>query len=317
MDWLGVALNAALWTTFVIAVTFAGATWDWNDGRTVALLVVFSVVLIALFLQQGLSILTTPERRLFPVDFLHNRTLVLLFVATSAAGTTLLIPIYYIPLYFSFVHNNTGSEAAVRLLPFVCVVIFCQMFNGVLMPKLGYYFPWYTIAGVFLIVGGSLMYTTVDSTTSKSKIYGYSVLLAIGAGIAQQSAYSIAPSQVEPNRVSDANGFINFAQIGAIVVALTISSTVFQNVGFRYVKNALEGQGFADQEIHASLAGAKSSAFTSITGAVRVEAMEGIVKAINDAYILVIIAGVVMLICSMLMKKEKLFVETAVMADSE
>jgi hypothetical protein len=314
MDWLGVALNAAVWTTFVIVFTFAGATWDWNDARTVALLVVFGVVLIALFLQQGLSILTTPERRLFPIDFLRNRTLVLMFVATSAAGTTLLIPIYYIPLYFSFVHNTTGSEAAVRLLPFVSVVIFCQMFNGVLMPKFGYYFHWYTIAGVFLLIGGSLMYATVDSTTSNSNIYGYSVLLAIGAGSAQQSAYSIAPSQVKPDRVSDANGFINFAQIGAIVIALTISSTVFQNVGFGYVKNALEGLGFTDQDIHASLAGAKSRVLTSVTAAVRVEVMEGVVKAINDAYILVIVAGAIMVICSLLMRKEKLFMETAVAA---
>ena len=309
MDWVGVTLNAAVYTTFVITFTFAGATWAWNDGRTIALLVVFGVVLIAFLIQQGLSILTTPERRLFPVDFLRNRTLVLMFIATSAAGTTLLIPIYYIPLYFSFVHNNTGSEAAVRLLPFVCVVIFCQMFNGVLMPKYGYYFPWYTISGVFLLAGGSLMYTVVDSITSNSNIYGYSVLLAIGAGIAQQSAYSIAPSKVRPDRVSDANGFINFSQIGAIVIALTISSTVFQNIGFRYVKNALEGLGFTDQDIRAALAGAKSRVFTSVTPEVRDKVIEGVVKAINYAYILVIVAGAVILLCSFAMKREKLFME--------
>jgi MFS family permease len=291
--------------------TFGGATWAWNDGGTIALFVLFGLSLLAFVITQGWSILTTPARRLFPVDFLRHRTLVLLYIATAAGSTTLFVPIYYIPLYFSFVHNDTGMEAAVRLLPFICVMIFCAMLNGALMPKFGYYVPWYFIGSIFVLIGGSLMYSLVSVSTPNSQIYGFSVMLGIGAGLSQQAAYSVAPAKVEPHRAPDAVGFINSSQIGAVVIALTITSTVFQNIGFRHVSNALQGLGFSDADIHAALAGAKSTVFTSTPPEVREKVIEGIVKAIGDGYILIIVAGAVMLLCSVFMRREKLFMETA------
>jgi MFS family permease len=202
-----------------------------------------------------------------------------------------------------------GVEAAVRLLPFICIVIFSAMLNGTLMPRFGYYMPWYVISGAFALVGGSLMYALVDITTPNGQIYGFSVILGVGAGLSQQAAYSAAPAIVPPNRASDTVGFINASQIGGIVIALTITSAVFQNIGFNQVANALQGTGFTAVDIRAALAGAKSEVFTNVSPEVRQKVIEGIVKAIGDGYILVIVAGAVMLVSSLLMKREKLFME--------
>jgi MFS family permease len=109
MDWLGVVLNAGVYTTFVTLFTFGGVIWAWNSGRTITLFVVFGVILIAFAITQRYSVLTTSERRLFPVDFLRHRELVLLYIATSAGAASLFVPVYYIPLYFSFVHGDTVS----------------------------------------------------------------------------------------------------------------------------------------------------------------------------------------------------------------
>lgn len=311
IDWLGVVLNAAVYIFYVIPFTFGGASWAWNNGRTIALIVIFGVVLILFVLQQATAFLTTTTRRLFPVDFLKSRTLVALYVATSAAATGLFITIYYIPLYFSFARGDSGIESAVRLLPFICVVIFACLLNGALMPKYGFYLPWYIVSGVFLTIGGSLMYALVDASTSPSKIYGYSVIIAIGAGISQQAAYSVAPAKVGFQRASDAVGFINVSQIGAIVIALTISYATFQNIGFSHVSAALVGQGFSAEDIHAALAGAKSNIFTNVSPEVRQAVIAGIVKAINDGYILVIVSGVVTLIASIFLRWERLFMESS------
>lgn len=53
---------------------------------------------------------------------------------------------------------------------------------------------------------------TVKASTSTSAIYGYTVLIAIGAGLAAQTAYSVAPAKVQPHQVPGAIGFINVAQ---------------------------------------------------------------------------------------------------------
>ncbi|KAF2432410.1 MFS general substrate transporter [Tothia fuscella] len=311
MDWLGVILNAGLYISFVMIFTFGGTLWAWGSGRTIATIVIFAVILIAFCITQAYSICTTPEWRLFPGDFLRSRTLVLNYVAISAQATGLFVPVYYIPLYFSFVHGDTGLEAAVRLLPFICFVIFGALLNGQFLPKWGYYWPWYVVSGVCILLGGSLMYAAVDVNTPNAHIYGFSIILGLGAGISQNTAYSVAPAKVPPHRVSDSIGFINAAQLGAIVIALTITSTVFQNVGFSNVQQALEGLYFSEGDIRAALAGAKSEVFTSISPEVREKVMEGIVEAIGNGYILVIVAGVISLICAALMKREKLFMEAS------
>jgi MFS family permease len=179
------------------------------------------------------------------------------------------------------------------------------------MPKYGYYVPWQYMSGICLLIGGTLMYALVDVHTPNAYIYGFSVILGFGAGCAQNSGYSVAAAIMPPHRASDAIGFINAAQIGSVVIALTISSTVFQNVGYMHVKEALEGTGYSAADIHAALAGAKSIVFTEVSPEIRAKVIAGIVKAIGNGYILVIVAGVVNLVCAALMKWEKLFMEVS------
>jgi len=102
LDWAGTILNAGTFVSFVMLFTFAGSTWSWNDGRIIALFVVFGVCLVLLVFQQTFCFFTSSEMRIFPVDFLRNKDLVLSFIATSSGANALALPIWYIPLYFSF-----------------------------------------------------------------------------------------------------------------------------------------------------------------------------------------------------------------------
>jgi hypothetical protein len=68
-------------------------------------------------------------------------------------------------------------------------------------------------------------------------------LIAIGAGIGSQVAYSITPVKVHSSKISDSIGFINVAQIGGTVLALSISGAVFQNTAFRVFDEDFGGNG--------------------------------------------------------------------------
>jgi MFS family permease len=162
------------------------------------------------------------------------------------------------------------------------------MFQGSLMPRFGYTAPWFFVASIFAVIGGALMHGAVNVDTPTSQIYGFSVLLGLGAGLSQQASYSLAAAEVPPNRVADAVGFINTAQIGSSVLALTIASAVFQNVGRHRVSNAMQGLGYSAQD---ALAGQRSVVFQEATADVRQRIIEGIVQTINDEYILIIAAG--------------------------
>lgn len=183
------------------------------------------------------------------------------------------------------------------------------MLNGILMPKLGYYMPWFFVSGVSAIIGGSLMYSLLAIDTPTSHLYGFSIFFGLAAGFSQQVPYSIAQAKTTPERASDSVGFINFAQIGAIVIALTISSAVFQNVGYSRIASAVEGLNYPSDAIHAALAGAQSPLLLSAPEDVRERVLKALVQTLADEFILVLVAGAVLLVCSLLMKHEKLFME--------
>lgn len=115
MDWLGIVLIAAVYTTFILAFSFGGVQWKWNNGREIAMLVVFGILLLSLIAQQKFRFFTTPELQIFPVSFIKRRTFVLTYITSATVGSALFIGIYYVPLYFQFVHGDSGIKAASRL----------------------------------------------------------------------------------------------------------------------------------------------------------------------------------------------------------
>ena len=313
IDWIGTILNAAIYVSWVSALTFGGAQWSWNNSRTIACFVVCGVLIILFGLQQHFSSI---QHRIFPMGFLSSLSVLLQYVTTSCMATSLFVPIYYIPIFFQFARGDSALEAAVRLLPYIIVAIFCIMLNGAMMQKLGYYKPWPCVSGILVLIGGALMFT-VDSQTSPAKVYGYSVLIAFGTGLSSQVAYSVVPikmtvdSRYGPHMIPDAISFINMAQIGSVVHALAISGTVFQTLAFQNLKHTLAGMGLSEAQLHSAISGTESKLLATVSDEVKALAVGAIVKAMDRVYILVIVAGGVCFLASLPMKAEKLFIKAS------
>ena len=303
MDWVGVFLNAGSWTLFQVACTFSGSTW--KSAGPISLWVVFGVFIFAYIFQQVYCIFTTAERRLFPVQILKSRTIVLLYIAHAAAAAAVFVSVYYIPLFFQFTRGDSAIKAAIRLLPFICIMIFFVMIAGGLLPVLGRYMPIYIIAGVFMTIGGALMHS-VDANTKTGAIYCYEVMVAIGAGLALQVAYSVAVAKVKPEEMFGATGVMNVAQIGSTAIALSLADIIFQNVGFIKLRGALAGRGFSAEELRGVLAGAKSTILAGDDPDIQKLAVDAIVDTMGVIWIMVIVAGAVSIVSGAFMKREKL-----------
>jgi MFS family permease len=305
MDWLGSILIGAVYTTYVLALTFGGATWPWSDYRFIITITVCGALLITFIITQYFSLFTTD--RIFPAQFLRSRTLLLLYFGTASSATALFVGAYFIPLYFQYVHQDNALKAALRLLPFIIVLITCIMLNGALLPVVGYYYPWYIASGIFMTLGGSLMYSLLDVDTSTSKIYGFTVLMATGAGLIGQASYAIAQAKVAPRDLAAVVSFMNVAQIGSIVLALTIAGAVFQNVAIHKLGEALAGQGYSIEEIKSAVAGTQSRIFIEGSPEVKMLALKALIQAMDKVFALVIAGGALTMVCGMLMRREKVF----------
>lgn len=311
IDWLGSVLIAAVYITYTLALTFGGTQWAWGNYRFILTIACHGALLVVFIVTQYFAVFTTKERRLFPGHFLRSRTLILCFICTATSVTSLFLGAYYIPLIFQFARSDSPIMAAVRLLPFIIITIVCVMLNGIFMPVFGYYMPWYAVSGVFSIIGASLMYT-INPDTSPGRIYGYSILFAIGSGCAMQAAYAIAAAKVRPDEVAKAIGFMSVAQIGTIVIALTMAGTIFQNVAFSNLKEGLvkisvgDSAKYTDAEIRSAISGTQSAIFRHGDASARQATVTASIKAIDTVYIMAIAAGAVTLISALLMRRERL-----------
>ena len=305
LDWVGTFLNAGVFVIFMVVLSFSGSLWSWNSPRSIALWVTWGLFMAAFIIQQAFSILTTEERRIFPVHFLRSRTMVLLYVATGCAAAPVAVMIYYVPLFFQLTRGDNALDAAVRLLPFICVYIFSVMFAGGLLPILGRYTPWYTVGGALITVGGALMFT-IDVSTSKAQIYGYEVIVAVGTGIAFQNAYAVAAAKVRNEDKANAIGFINVGQIGTIAIALSMCASIFQNIGYSSLSNALGSFNFPDSAIRAALAGTGSSMLELVSPDIAVVAIDAVAETISKLFAIVFSSGAVLFVVSFFLKWEKI-----------
>lgn len=308
-DWLGIVLSCVIYTVFALIFTFGGSIWDWADGRMIALYVVFIVISITFSLIQHFAIFTTTKNRLFPGQFLRERTLVLMLICFTTLSSALYVIIYYLPMFYSLVRNEDGVQTAVRLLPFVVFYVFGIMLNGVLMVRWGYYMPWFLISGVLTTIGGALFYTTT-ADIANAKIYGSSILVGLGQ-MTFQAAYSVVPSKVLPDEIAEVIQFVNVGQQGSILIALAICNTIFQNVAYSKLVSILVPAGYSTEDVTAALAGARSVVLQTAPPGVKNAVFDVLVEAINDTYILIIVSGSILIFCALLMKREKITMELA------
>ncbi|QKX63136.1 uncharacterized protein TRUGW13939_10305 [Talaromyces rugulosus] len=304
-DYVGVILMIGACACFVMGVSFGGVTYAWNSGQIIGLFCTSGVLFIIIGFQQVFTVFTNIIRRVCPVEFFGSRTVLILFAMTVAGGTALFLPIYMAPLYFQFTRSDSALQSGVRLLPFIFLVIFTITSNGVLLSRWGLYMPWYLIGGILVAVGGGLMYT-VALTTSVSSVYGYTVILGFGVGMFAQASYSVAQAVVQPELVPSAIGFISTAQIFGITLALAIANALFLNESEKGIHALLPE--IPSEEIAQTIAGAQSTLLHDLSPHVRTQVLEVIVNAQSKTYILVIVAGALVTLLSLLMRRERLFI---------
>ncbi|KAI9765802.1 MAG: hypothetical protein M1840_007084 [Geoglossum simile] len=326
LDFVGAILIMGAFCCGVVGLSFGGSLFAWwvalsviqldidsptlthyRKSATIIVLLVFSVVLTILFgIQQVWTVATTAETRLLPVQYFKSRTLLLMFILGTISAAPLFIPVYFIPLFFQFTKGDSALDAAVRLLPFMFMAVFFSLLNGAVMGKDGRYAPWYIISAAIVIAGSALMFT-VDENTSTSRIYGYSALLGIGAGCIIQTGFIVAQAVVPRSEMSSSVAFINLAQIGGLVLCLTLANTIFLNLAQKYVRDVLPD---ADPNtIKAAISGSVSTLLRTLSPEVQKQIMQAVISAINKTYVVVIAFGSAELLLSFGLKWERVYLQ--------
>ncbi|KAI2617413.1 major facilitator superfamily transporter [Hypoxylon sp. NC1633] len=303
-DFLGTVLFVAANMCLILAINFGGVLYPWNSGSIIALFVVGGVGLIAFCIQQRFSWLTTSVDRIFPAQLLNISEANLLFLCTVCTNAAVFIPIFNIPVYFQFTRNESALIAAVRLLPLIVLASAGMLFNGFLMVKFGYYWPWYTIGGAMALVGNTLLYM-IDADTPAANIYGYEILVGLGIGICNQAGYGVVHALVAPEDKGNAVPFMMVSQYSGITLGLSISGAVFLNYAMNDLRTLLPT--FADEQLNAIISGTSGTAIDTVPLELRGAVVSIIVQSLRRVFIPALVGAAGAFILSFFLSKKRFF----------
>ncbi|KAG8164202.1 hypothetical protein KVR01_006120 [Diaporthe batatas] len=310
-DWVSIVVFTAFCACFCMAGSFGGTLYAWDSGSEITLWVMTVVLLIAVIVVTIYHPFVSAEDKMMPVQFIKTKDLFLLPLQSFLVAGSMMMSIFYTPLIFQFTKGDDALQGGVRILPLICMIVFGCLLNGVVMPKLGYYMPWYVVGNALLVTGAALM-TTIDADISNARLYGYTVLIGLGIGCFQSAGIAVVSAIAPASEVSNAVSIMTVSQVLGIIVALSVSGSVFQNMALRYLASALPN---ADASALGQLVTGTSGAFyQSLDSADRYLVVQQVTAAIRDSFYFLCGVTAIGFITSLFLSRRKLFLEPGMAA---
>lgn len=141
--------------------------------------------------------------------------------------------------------------------------------------------------------------------TSNAKIYGYTIILGTGVGCYCQAGFPVAQMKVAASDIAYSVGFMTVSQMLGIALGTGMSGAVFVNQAHAGLHGLFPNA--SATEVSSAVAGVGSDLIDKASKELADAAIHVIALAIQDAFIPVFVTGALSLLCSLVMKKEKIF----------
>ncbi|KAH8887522.1 MFS general substrate transporter [Thozetella sp. PMI_491] len=208
-----------------LALQWGGFTYNWSDGRIIALLVL-GLVLLGTFVAIQVW---KPERATVPPRIFVQRSIASGFFVSCCLGAAQTLILYYLPLWFQAIKGDSAVDSGIHLLPQVIAIVIASIFTGILTSRVGYYTP-FLIFGICISAVGSGLLTTLGIDTTMGQWIGYQILYGFGFGACAQAPNMAAQTVLARDEVSIGASLMLFAQ--------TLFGAIFVSIG----QNVLDGE---------------------------------------------------------------------------
>lgn len=273
LDPLGTCLLLPSLVCLILALQWGGGQYSWTNGRVVALLVLFAVLLITFAL---LQVFRSENRVTIPVRILKNRSMIGGMWYCLFGGATQVVLALYIPIWFQAIKGVDAVESGIRTIPLILSMVVAIIFSGIMVQRIGYYAPFMIVGAVFMPIGCGLISTWKVDSGSNVWI-GYQVIAGLGMGFGLQQA-NLAAQTVLPRKD---------ASIGVSVMILfqTLGGAVFASVAQNVIDSALI-KNLASAKIPGiNPAGIVSAGATELRSLVPAAYLQQFLSLYNDAVI--------------------------------
>ena len=226
LDPLGTLLFVPSIVCLLLALEWGGTTYAWGDGRIVALLTLFAVLLVTFVGVQ----LWLGEVATVPPRIAAHRTIAFSSLFSIFLGGAFFLLQYFLPIWFQAIKGTDALHSGIFSIPLIVTMTFGIIFSGGLTTKFGYYMP-FVYANVILTSIGTGLITTFTPDTGTGKWIGYQIVFGFGCGLAFQLPQIAAQAVLPLPDVAQGVAITFFAE--------TLGGTLFVSVGNNILNNKL------------------------------------------------------------------------------
>ncbi|RJE18500.1 MFS toxin efflux pump [Aspergillus sclerotialis] len=208
----------------LIALQWGGTQYPWSDGREIALLMLFGVLIIAWGISQWMG----GDNATVPLRILRLRTVACSTSYIFLASASFVLLIYYLPIWFQAIKGDSAVQSGIHNLPTVLSVVVFAIVSGLGITAVGYYTPFMIVGSMVMAIGaGLLLLFKVD--TPLSMWLGFQIIFGAGAGIGLELPNIAVQTVLSEKDVSIGTSLVVFARSLGGAIFVSAGENVFSN----------------------------------------------------------------------------------------
>lgn len=208
----------------LLALQWGGSTYAWSNGRIIALLVLF-ILLIAGFIAVQIW---RKDQATVPPRIVMNRSIAAGMWSQFCVGSAMMSLVYYIPIWFQAIKDVTAVKSGIDTLPLILGLVVSSITAGILVSKIGYYAPFMIVSSVIMSIAAGLI-TTWTPSSGHAEWIGYQAMFGLGLGLGMQQASLAAQAVLERRDVPTGIALVMFCQQLGGAIFISIGQNVFTN----------------------------------------------------------------------------------------
>jgi predicted MFS family arabinose efflux permease len=214
----------------ILALQYGGTTWSWSNARIIVLLVLCAI-LVAIFI--GIQI-WKQEDATVPPRIVKMRSIAASLWFGFFQGASMMVCLYYLPIWFQAVKGVSAEKSGIMLLPFVLSTVVGALSSGFAVSKLGYTNPFFIASSILTAVGGGLLSTMTPASGHASWI-GFQVLFGLGLGLGTQQPMNVAQLILTKSDIATGTAVVMFTRFMGSAIFLPVAQNIVSKLHIFFV----------------------------------------------------------------------------------
>lgn len=303
VDFAGIVLISAGFSSLLIWVTIAGRAFDWMSWQSL-LMVGAAVVLLSIAVRVELR----AEEPLIPMNLFRNRTFTLSVLASVAVGIGMFSTMVYLGQYMQIARGRSVIESSLLSLPMMIGVLGSSTVGGQLISRFGRWKS-YVVGGSVALLVGMLMLSQIRYDTSFVYVGVSMFIMGSGVGLLMQNLVLIVQNTVDPDQMGAASSGVTFFRTLGGSAGMSVMGTYLTGRLSELMNDGLSELAATNP---AALEGSEAIAqgaiprVTELNPALKIVVEQAYGQAIGDVFLFVAPIAIVAIVAAIMLPNVKL-----------